>query len=125
MNDRAKIIAGFAVFVLLAAFPVWRTLAVATKTAPPKLELPEDAKRCIEDTQYMNAYHMDLLNRWRDAVVRNGEKFTTVSGEKVEMSLEKTCLKCHSNAEAFCTRCHDYANVQPTCWACHIEPKGS
>ena len=32
------------------------------------------------------------------------------------------CVKCHSNKERFCDRCHDYAGVKPTCWNCHIVP---
>ncbi len=126
MSDKAKVVAGLAVFLGLAGFPIWHALGARGDASRPELELPKDATRCVEDREYMTAYHMDLLNRWRDAVVRNGEKeYTSSSGEKHDMSLTRTCLKCHSNTEEFCTRCHDYADVQPTCWACHTEPKGT
>ena len=59
-------------------------------------------------------------------VVRNGEtEYMSTSGEPHTMSLTGTCLSCHSNRDTFCTACHDYANVEPTCWDCHVEGGGS
>ncbi|MHC4779607.1 MAG: sulfate reduction electron transfer complex DsrMKJOP subunit DsrJ, partial [Planctomycetota bacterium] len=70
--------------------------------------------------------HMSLLLEWRDAVVREGKKYTDeVGGKKYRISLVKTCLGCHTDKAAFCDRCHDYADVAPDCWNCHIEPKGT
>ncbi|MFH1416869.1 MAG: sulfate reduction electron transfer complex DsrMKJOP subunit DsrJ [Planctomycetota bacterium] len=126
MSDKGTIVAGLVVFLALAAFPFWYALGVGGDVSPPDLELPTDATQCVEDTEYMKAEHMDLLNRWRDAVVRDGEReYTSESGEKYTMSLTGTCLGCHADREAFCDRCHDYANVEPSCWDCHLEPKGN
>jgi hypothetical protein len=128
MNDKAKILVGVAVFLVVAAFPVWRTFGVSAGVAPPKLDLPTQSSRCVEDKAYMNAYHMDLLNQWRDAVVRQDQKqYTASNGAKYDMSLTRTCLsmKCHSNTDKFCNRCHTYANVAPTCWNCHVAPEGN
>ncbi len=72
----------------------------------------------------MRANHMRLLNDWRDLVVREGERtYTAADGKVYEISLTGTCLKCHSNKETFCDRCHDYAGVTPSCWNCHIIPE--
>ena len=90
----------------------------------PELELPVDAEQCVRDVDWMTANHMDLLNDWRDRVVRDGVRMEVdADGNKVEMSLSNTCLSCHENKDRFCDRCHDYMGVSPYCWDCHIVPK--
>jgi len=125
MRDKGRIIVGLVVFVVLVTYPLWNNLGAAENTSPPELALPKDKTHCIEEKEYMTANHMDLLNKWRDAVVRNGDRYYTSQsfGERYEMSLTKTCMNCHNDREKFCIRCHDYANVQPSCWGCHVEPK--
>ena len=124
MSDKAKIIVALAAFVVLALSPVWYAVGSGGGGSAPELELPTGD--CVEDTQYMIGNHMNLLNDWRDAVVRDGQKeYKSLSGKKHVMSLTGTCMSCHSNRETFCLRCHDYANVQPSCWDCHLEPKGN
>ena len=126
MSDRVKTLTGLAVALILAAFPMWQALGAAGEAGRPELELPEGESQCVEDTEYMSARHMELLNEWRNAVVRDGETdYTSPSGDVYRMSLTGTCMDCHDNRETFCTRCHDYANVTPRCWDCHIEPEGS
>ena len=127
MSDKVKVTAGILGFMALAAFPVWHAIAAPGNSAPPELEYPADATVCVEDTEYMTAQHMDLLNQWRNAVVRDGERehVSSATGERYVMSLTGTCLDCHSNRETFCTRCHDYANVEPACWDCHVDPVGN
>jgi hypothetical protein len=125
MSDRAKVIAGLVIFVALVAFPLWYPLGAAGDRRRPELELPEDEEACIEETEYMTASHMDLLIDWRDAVVREGRtEYTASSGRQFEMSLTRTCLSCHTDRETFCNRCHDYADVDPTCWDCHVDLQG-
>jgi hypothetical protein len=125
MSDKSAITVGLALFLAVVLFPVWQPLVAAGETAAPELELPEDASKCIEDTDYMTTNHMELLDQWRDAVVRDGQRvYTSSSGEKHVISLTGSCMSCHSSREAFCTRCHDYADVEPTCWDCHVEPGG-
>ena len=143
MNDKPVIIVGLLVGLVLVSLPIWYGLAAGAAGSPPEVKLPDG--QCVEDLQYMKAYHMDLLNQWRDAVVREGKK-TYVSkayGTSHEMSLTRTCLKCHAAVDGaaaagqpasaagdcptpgrttFCHQCHDYANVRPTCWQCHVEP---
>jgi hypothetical protein len=126
MSDKAVITSGLVVFLAVVSFPVWQPLVSAGEAAAPKLELPKDESACIEPTEYMTANHMNLLNDWRDAVVREGRKqHISTSGKKHVMSLTKTCLSCHTNRDTFCTRCHDYADVEPPCWDCHVEEGGN
>jgi hypothetical protein len=128
MRDRRRILVGLALFAALVTLPFWSRLAGSgdSESTRPELEYPSEATRCVEDTPYMTANHMDLLNQWRDGVVRDGvlEYTSTATGETFLMSLTKTCLDCHESRDDFCTRCHDYTNVEPTCWDCHVQPGG-
>lgn len=122
MNDRVKIYIGLALFVVLATFPIWRAFGSAVP-APPDLAKPLRGTKCVEDTTWMIANHPGLLNQWRNAVVRDGEyEYTATDGTHYEMNLTKTCLGCHGDRQKFCDKCHNYADVQPTCWNCHFDP---
>jgi hypothetical protein len=125
MNDKKWIIAGLAVVVVVALFPIWYAFTAGESKARPELELPADETRCVEGREYMVANHMNLLNDWRDRVVREGEKTYTSEayGTTYEMSLTRTCLGCHATQQTFCLSCHDYAGVDPYCWDCHLQPE--
>jgi hypothetical protein len=121
MSDRAKITIGLVLFILFVSFPIWRGLGAAAP-APPDLPKPTGATSCVEGTEWMAANHQQLLDHWRDAVVREGKvTHTSTDGTVHEMSLQRSCLKCHGNRQAFCDRCHDYADVRLTCWNCHLD----
>jgi hypothetical protein len=121
MYNSGKIIIGIIIFVVLVTFPVWRNLGKAS--APPKLVVGTTEKKCVESTQFMKSYHMELLNTWRDEVVRYGKRqYVSTTGKKYEMSLQNTCTKCHAKKTEFCDRCHNYLNVSPNCWDCHLPP---
>ena len=125
MKDKSLIAVGLGVFLLLAAYPVWNGLASAADPERPVLARAIDPSGCVEDTLFMRGNHAKLLNQWRNNVVRNGQRFyTTAAGMDVDMSLTGTCLSCHGDHEAFCDRCHDYSDVKPTCWNCHVNPEG-
>jgi hypothetical protein len=80
------------------------------------------AKACVRSTDYMRAEHMQLLDIWRDEVVRRSKRvYVNPQGKEFNMSLSNTCLDCHSNKTEFCDRCHNYASVRPYCWSCHID----
>ena len=123
MFDKGKVILGILLFLALTSFPIWYNIATGT-TDMPELEKPVKGERCVAETEYMRASHMDLLNQWRDDVVRTGNRIHIAQdGTKYIKSLTQTCLDCHSNTEGFCDRCHSYMAVEPYCWDCHIIPK--
>jgi hypothetical protein len=81
-----------------------------------------DSTKCIATKEFMRANHMQLLNEWRNSSVRTGNRVHIASnGSRFEKSLN-TCLGCHSNNRFFCFNCHNYANVKPKCWNCHLSP---
>jgi len=128
MYDGKKIIPGLLIFVGLITFPVWFHGGKAASPPDIKLDTPTiqqlKEKRCLEPTAYMIAHHMELLNDWRDVVVRRGDRIYVASdGKQYGMSLTGTCLNCHSNKEQFCDRCHNYEDVKPTCFSCHVDPQ--
>ena len=127
LYDGKKIIAGLVVFLVLVSFPVWYNAMARTSAERPVLELPDKQvhPNCVAPVEDMRANHMDVLNDWRNAVVRDGERvYAAFDGTEYNMSLSQTCLDCHSNKEAFCDRCHDYVGVTPYCWDCHNVPQG-
>jgi hypothetical protein len=140
MKDKPLIVVGLIVGIALLTFPLWYPKASGSAVPPPKLKVPE-GKKCVEDGEYMRAHHMELLDQWRDDVVREGKKtYKSKDGTTHEMSLTRTCLDCHAevpDAESvsceadrpegsgptFCFECHNYANVEVICWDCHLEPQ--
>ena len=125
MDDKYKIYTGLIIFIIIATFPFWYNLG---KAAPvPEIKLSEKAKAaktCVRPIEYMKTQHMQLLDIWRDQVVREGKRlYVNNSGKAFKMSLTDTCLDCHSEKAEFCDKCHNYTSVTPYCWDCHIDPK--
>ncbi len=124
MNDKPIIFVSLALALVVLTFPFWYALAAGRSDPPDLPDVPPG--RCVEERSYMRAHHAELLNEWRRKVVREGGNvYTSSSGEKIVMSLTGTCLGCHTNRETFCDTCHDYANVRPDCWDCHVTPRGN
>ena len=125
MYDAGKIIPVLVVFLILITFPVWYNAASGKASYVPDPEIVSTAKECVRPVEYMKAAHMDLLNIWRDEVVREGKRETLViEGKEYTKSLTNTCMHCHANKAEFCDRCHDYVAVgQPYCWDCHVAPQ--
>jgi hypothetical protein len=123
MHDTGKIVLGLAAFAGLVTAPAW--VAVGSgRGAPPQLERAANAEKCIEPTPFMRARHMELLDAWRDAVVRRAERIhVAADGQQYEMSLTRTCLGCHRDPTKFCDRCHQYAAVEAFCWDCHQQKR--
>ena len=108
LYNRGKIIAGIAVFLIVATFPFWYGRGKAVP--PPDLKLDTPAiqrlkeKRCVETAPYMRANHMKLLAAWRHGAVREGiRSYTAADGRTFQVSLTGTCLNCHSNKDKFAT----------------------
>ncbi|MFP4368184.1 MAG: sulfate reduction electron transfer complex DsrMKJOP subunit DsrJ [Candidatus Kapaibacterium sp.] len=125
MYNSGKIIFGIIIFIALFSAPFWVNSLGKSEAGAPELEYPKDHSECVRDSEWMKAYHMDLLNDWRDKVVREDIRFTEFHGGEIEMSLTRSCMNCHDNKEKFCDRCHNYLDVTPYCWDCHVEPMGA
>ena len=128
MNDKKYIIAGLIVFCAIVILPFLFNFG---KAAPaPEIELTQKAKDagyCVLPKTEMKAGHMQILDLWRNTVVREDNRiYKSSSGKNFNMSLssgEESCTGCHSNKAEFCDRCHNYASVRPYCWDCHNVPK--
>ena len=96
MYDAPKVIAGLALFLGLATLPFW----IGQQSPEPKATMPamETGFQCVEPPEYMRANHMQLLDDWRNEVVREGNRtYVSSSGKTFEKSLTKTCLGCHAD----------------------------
>lgn len=117
------------VFLVLMLSPFG--LNFAKPVDVPKPDKPKNEKECVESATWMRANHMQLLDEWRNDVVRDGKReYMTQHVKKdfmgpYDKSLTRTCLKCHDKKTKFCDRCHTYASVKPYCWTCHVVPKES
>jgi len=128
MYNGGKIITGLIIFVGLAATPFFYNSGKTSVTPEPSIDTPAiqqlAEKQCVEPREFMKANHMQLLNDWRDSAVRDGSRiYVNSQGKQFTISLQNTCMHCHSNKAEFCDKCHTYANVKPYCWNCHIAPK--
>jgi len=131
MYNRNLIVAGLILFIVLITFPAWNYFIFSGEASTaPEIKLSEKAlaaKECVRSKEYMKTEHMQLLNMWRDTVVREGKRtYISPNGKSYNMSLssgENSCLGCHVDKAQFCDKCHTYASVAPYCWDCHIDPK--
>ncbi len=123
MYKSGRVLAFIAVFLLLVSFPFLAAFGNAGSDPVYDLSVQtSDATKvkCVESTDYMKSSHMKLLQQWRDDVVRNGQNdFISSNGQAIPMSLDDTCLNCHTDKEAFCDSCHSYSGVTMDCWDCH------
>ncbi len=130
MYNGGKIIIGLIIFVALFTFPFYYNIGKVNAKPEPKIDtpaiqhLPPEDKHCVQPKSFMRGEHMQLLNQWRDSAVRDGNRvYEGMGGKKYYISLQNTCMKCHSNKKEFCDKCHNYMGVTPYCWSCHIAPK--
>ena len=124
MYDKSKILAGLVIFFGVLSFPFWYTVASGNAGYYPEVEKAAHGTHCFREKQTMISTHMELLNEWRDDVVRDGKREQiTIDDRKYDKSLTNACLYCHENKDKFCDQCHDYLGVDPYCWDCHVDPK--
>jgi hypothetical protein len=130
MYNKGLVITGIFIFVVLFASPFlygFGSRIIGTSEPPPEPELSPKAKlakQCVEAKEYMVESHMQMLNEWRNQAVREGKRiYVATDGKEYTVSLQNTCMDCHSNKSKFCDQCHTYAEVNPYCWECHIAPK--
>ena len=150
MYKGGKIIASLIIFVAFLTFPFFYNMGKAN-AGPDNLVANTKITanlQCVESTEYMKANHMQLLNQWRQAYVRDGQtEYTNSQGKTFDVNLN-TCIECHATgatshavglsnpavknvgvsnssvntSDQFCVSCHNFASVEPTCWSCHSGP---
>jgi len=127
MYDGGKVVVGIIILIALIAFPFLYNKGKAAKVPELKIDtpeiqrLPEKERVCVEPREYMRKNHMKLLTDWRDQVVRQARRdYVGFTKKTYTMSLQNTCLECHSNYDNFCNRCHTYSGITPYCWSCHV-----
>jgi len=128
MYNGGKIIVGLIIFLAFATFPFYYNIGKVNAKPEPKINTPViqqlAEKKCVESKEFMRAEHMKLLYDWRDKAIREGDRiYEGAGGKKYYISLQNTCMKCHSNKKDFCDSCHNYLAVKPFCWDCHLAPK--
>lgn len=118
------ILTGLVIFLALVTAPFWLNAATPTYKQPElQKPAPPNDKYCVEDTEFMRTSHMKVLDDWRDWAIRDGQRtYVSTSGRTFTISLQNTCMKCHTSKEKFCDKCHNDAAVSPYCWDCHIAP---
>lgn len=125
MHNAGKILIGLIIFIVLTSYPIWYAKVSGNTGDMPELEKAAHGDNCILDSIQMREIHMELVNQWRDEVVRDDDRYYhALDGTIYEKSLTRTCLGCHVNKDKFCDRCHNYLAVSPYCWDCHVDPKG-
>ncbi len=124
LYDGQKIICGLIVFLGLVTLPLWHNAVTGKAAYAPKPKIPTEEKECVESRAAMRIGHKALLEDWKESAVRKATRLY-VSGTKktYEISLNRTCMKCHRDKSEFCDRCHNYVGVTNKCWDCHSFPK--
>ena len=118
MRDAGRIIGGCVIVLVVVVGPLWVGSARGVKTVA--LARAAGGDRCIEARDEMRKNHPALLAKWRERVVRLGERVHhSEDGFDVRISLTGTCLGCHGKASEFCDKCHAQAAVTLSCWQCH------
>jgi len=124
MYDGKKIIPGLILFLALVSYPLWNNAVSGKMSYIPKPKPPADKKECIEPKNYIRVNHKNLLDDWKESVVRKGGRSYIASDKKIYiMSLNRTCMNCHRDKGEFCDQCHNYLGVTNKCWDCHMYPK--
>ncbi len=126
MYDKGKVIVGVIIFLAIFALPFWYSQVTGEADFDPHPDVTSLQERgiteCVESADYMRSKHVNLLDEWRDEVVRGADRvyISKEYGTEYDKSLTDTCLEaCHDNKSEFCDQCHDYVGVQPDCWECH------
>ncbi len=90
MYNGGKIILGLIVFLAFATFPFYYNIGKVNAKPELKTDTPAiqewvqkyGKKECIESKEVMRPEHMQILNNWRDSVVRNGDRIYVSSSGK-------------------------------------------
>src|SRR5512137_841286 len=104
--DKGAVFLGIAIFLALALFPFYNNLGKVNAKPDPKTDTPaiqewvkqNGKKECVESKEYMRSEHMQILNQWRDSVVRDYNRgyISDANKKRFDMSLQNGCMRCHS-----------------------------
>ena len=126
MYDGGKIIAGLLIFLLLFLSPFYLFGWGAKAPKPELTDKAKEAKECVESTEYMRAWHMQLLDDWRHTVVRDGERYYRPSKKARDIRLDQQLLDQWRHFVSDGTRGFKsktdkvyYKSLQVTCLDCH------
>ena len=128
MNKNRLVALGLILFVLLFTFPVLMNLGKSlVQTQPPTLLQDDRAmqeladKLGVKNVDEFRAKHKQVLAEWKDSVVRDGKRvYVNKDGHEVPINLQSL-----ASQSQYCNTCHDYVGIEkPSCWTCHVEPKG-
>lgn len=127
MYDGGKIIVGLIACLAFFLSPFIYDAGKAAKAPEPELSAKaKDAKECVESASYMRAWHMQLLDEWRQTVVRKGERYYRPVENAAEMRLDQGLLDqwrhIVSDGERRYVPKTDkvyYKSLQVTCMDCH------
>jgi hypothetical protein len=120
MYHKGYVALGIILFLALLAMPYWVNAGVP-KYENIKDEIKRPEGKCVRDKEWMAAYHMELLNEWRELAVRDGVRHYPTDNGVFNVTLTE-CWQCHEDYENFCKKCHDFMEVHPVCWECHYNP---
>lgn len=142
MYNASKVIPGIIVLVVFLCTPILINFANLKALPPSDPHIgqarvcttchageagPDEAatsEKCVASAEYMRGYHMKLLDKWRTEKIREMKvNYMSPDGKSYVMSLQRTCLKCHSDYHNFCDRCHQFTGVKLDCFNCHIAGK--
>ncbi len=137
-KDAWKVAIGVVIFLGFFTFPIWYNLAVAGDPESGRPVRPNTEQCMLNEEEKLS--HMQLLDEWRDEVVREGHRVLEEprAGHR-EKSLTRSCMSdgCHRRSEDVhrsdgtfvppCASCHLYVGVEGDlfnevyCWDCHLE----
>jgi hypothetical protein len=127
MYDGGKIIVGLIACLAFFLFPFIYDAGKAAKAPEPELtEKAKEAKACVNSTNYMRAWHMQLLDEWRHEVVRDGDRYYRPSKQAIDTRLDQRMMDqwrhLVSDGERRYIPKSDkvyYKSLQVTCMDCH------
>jgi hypothetical protein len=109
MYDTAKIMLGIFIFLAISTSPFWFNQATGQSDYMPDpviytKNIPGQ-EACVMSVDFMKSSHMDLLNKWRQTVVREGNRiFVSPDGKEYRMSLSNTCKNLTAGIATFSRR---------------------
>ena len=127
MYDGGKILTGLIIGLGLLLSPFIYNAGKAAKAPEPELTpKAKKANECVASKSFMRAWHMQLLDEWRNEVVRDDDRYYRPREVAREMRLDKHLLDQWRHLVSDGTRHYIpkkdkvyYKSLQMTCMDCH------